>query len=62
MASDENKTIVDPAPSKFVQQALVVALVLIILGLLVFLFASVVAGGVIALLGIILGMGSTARI
>lgn len=61
MANDKD-VIVDPSPSSFVKQALIVALVLSILGLLVFIFASVVAGGVIVLLGIILGAGSTMRL
>lgn len=60
MATNKD-VIVDPEPSKFVRQALLVALVLIILGLLVFIFASAVAGGVLALLGVILGMGSSLR-
>lgn len=65
MASDKSasvkEVIVDPSPSKFLQQAVVVAMVLIVLGILVFVFASVIAGGVIALLGIVLGMSSGLR-
>jgi hypothetical protein len=52
------KVITDPSPSKFNEQALLVALVLIALGILVFIFASVIAGGVIALLGAVFGLGS----
>ncbi len=48
----------DPSPSKFRRQALLVALVLIALGILVFFIASAVAGGVIALLGAVFGVGS----
>ena len=48
----------DPTSAKYSQQALLVAIVLIVLGLGVFIFASVIAGGVIALLGAIFGLGS----
>lgn len=50
--------LVDPSPSKFRQQAILVAIVLIILGIIVFFVASAVAGGVIALLGAVFGLGS----
>lgn len=50
--------IVDPSSSTFVKQGVVVAVVLMVLGLLVFIFASAVTGGIIALLGVIMGMGS----
>jgi hypothetical protein len=55
-------TLEDPTPSKFVQQAIIVAIVLIVLGLLVFIFASAITGGIIALLGVILGMGSSVHL
>ncbi len=61
MATDKD-VIVDPTPDTFVKQAIIVALVLMVLGLLVFIFASVVAGGVMVLLGIVLGTGSATRI
>lgn len=48
----------DPSPSKFRQQAVLVAVVLIILGIIVLIFASAIAGGVIAILGAIFGLGS----
>jgi hypothetical protein len=50
--------ITDPSPSKFRRQAILVAIVLIILGIIVFFVASAIAGGVIALLGAIFGLGS----
>ncbi|HSX46515.1 MAG TPA: hypothetical protein VLF87_00795 [Patescibacteria group bacterium] len=56
--AEPKKVIVDPSPNKFRRQALVVAIVLIILGILVFIIASAIAGGVIALLGAIFGLGS----
>lgn len=48
----------DPTPSNFRKQALVVAIVLVILGVLVVLFASVVTGGIIAVLGGVFGLAS----
>ncbi|HSX24179.1 MAG TPA: hypothetical protein VLE74_03705 [Candidatus Saccharimonadales bacterium] len=48
----------DPSPSKFRSQAVMVAIVLIILGIIVFFIASAIAGGVIALLGAAFGIGS----
>lgn len=48
----------DPTPSRFNQQAIVVAVVLIIIGIVVFIIFSTIAGGVIALLGAIFGLGS----
>lgn len=48
----------DPTPAKYRQQALLVALVLIVLGIIVLLIGKVVAGGVIALLGAVFGLGS----
>jgi hypothetical protein len=48
----------DPSPSKFRSQAILVAVVLIILGVIVFFIFSAIAGGVIALLGAVFGLGS----
>lgn len=48
----------DPTPSSFRQQAILVAIVLIVLGIIVFIFASAIAGGVIAVLGAVFGLGS----
>jgi hypothetical protein len=48
----------DPSPSEFKKQAVVVALVLITLGVVVFFFASALAGGVIALLGAVFGLSA----
>lgn len=48
----------DPSPSKFTRQAILVAIVLIVLGVLVLIFASAIVGGIIALLGAIFGLGS----
>lgn len=48
----------DPTPSKFRRQALLVAVVLIAIGIIVFFIASAIAGGVIALLGAVFGLGS----
>ena len=58
----EKDVVVDPSSATFVRQAIIVALVLTLLGLLVFIFASVVAGGVMVLLGIVLGTSSTVHI
>lgn len=55
----EKDVVVDPSSATFVKQAIMVALVLALLGLLVFIFASVVAGGVMVLLGIIVGTSSS---
>lgn len=49
---------VDPTPAKYAQQALFVAIVLIVIGIFVFLIASAIAGGVITLLGAVFGLGS----
>lgn len=48
----------DPSPARFKKQVLLVAVVLVILGVVVFFLASAVAGGVIALLGSIFGLGA----
>ncbi len=48
----------DPSPSEFAKQAIIVALVLIVLGVIVFFFASAVAGGIIALLGAVFGLSA----
>lgn len=48
----------DPTPSKYRNQALLVAAVLIILGIVVFFVFSAIAGGVVALLGAVFGLGS----
>ena len=48
----------DTSPAKFRQQAILVAFVLIILGIIVLIFASAIAGAVIALLGAVFGLGS----
>lgn len=47
----------DPTSTKYRQQAILVAIVLIVLGIIVFFIFSAIAGGVIALLGAVLGLG-----
>lgn len=48
----------DPSPSKFKKQAIVVAIVLVVLGVIVIFVASAAAGGIIALLGAVFGLGA----
>lgn len=48
----------DPSPSKFRQQFVLVAIVLVVLGILFVIFANVIAGGVIALIGAVFGLSS----
>ena len=50
--------ITDPSPSKFRRQAILVAIVLIVLGIIVFFIFSAITGGIIAVLGAIFGLGS----
>lgn len=48
----------DPSPSKFKRQAIVVAIVLIVLGVIVIFVASAATGGIIALIGAVFGLGA----
>lgn len=50
--------ITDPSPSKFRSQALLVALVLILIGIGALIIGNIILGGVIALIGVIFGLGS----
>lgn len=54
----KDNVIENPTPAKFRKQFLIVAIVLIILGVIVFFIFSAIAGGVIALLGAVFGLGS----
>lgn len=48
----------DPTPTNYRLLFLLSAIVIIIAGILIFIFASAVAGGIIALLGAVFGLGS----
>lgn len=52
------KKIEDPSPSSFRLGVVISAVVIIVLGILVLIFADVVVGFIIALLGAIFGLGS----
>lgn len=52
------RQLIDPSPSKYRTQALLVAVVLIILGIIALIIGRVIVGGIIALLGVIFGLGS----
>lgn len=55
MANTKNE---DPNPGKFRIEFIISAIILVVLGILVFVFASVIAGAIITLLGAIFGLGS----
>ena len=56
------KIVRDPSPSSFKKQVLYSAIVILILGILVVIFANIFTGGIIALLGAVFGLGSQVNI
>lgn len=55
MVKDKNE---DPSPLQFRKEFVLVAIVLVIIGIVVFIIASAFTGGIIALLGVIFGLGT----
>jgi hypothetical protein len=55
---DKTDKVEDPSPSNFWIQALVAAIVLVIIGIVVLIIGRVLVGGIIALLGAVFGIGS----
>ncbi len=56
--ADKVDKVEDPSPQKFWRLALIVAVILIIVGIIILILGKLVAGGIIALLGGIFGLGA----
>ena len=58
MPTPNSQVTEDPSPNKFKRQAITVAIVLIVLGVIALIIGKVIVGGIIAVLGAVFGLGS----